>query len=584
MSEDDSNPKSKTSFPTAIWTVPNRTKADPPPPNTFELGLVMAGAVSAGAYTAGVIDFLVEALDEWETAKADGRDDAPKHTVRVPVMAGTSAGGMTTAILAAWSHRKFPHVRETESHSEATGNPFFDAWVNRIDISHLLIPKERAPKEPPISLLNGDILEDIVSATLDDAGKAPKAPRAWFAQTTRVILTATNLRGIPYWEQIRGPSADGYGMNNGRDYQTFALAPPASQADFFDDEIPLLTGAIGSNLTTWGTMGDWARATGAFPMALPPVSLTHKPKDLYYRVVERDDETPGHYIAARPFSKNPDANDPHFLAVDGGVLNNEPLNLARQVLAGGDGRNPRKGDEANRATLLIDPFPAFEANPPPDEKAGALWTVAGALLGTWKGSSRFSPEDLMLSRHDEVYSRFQIAPVRGGEDGLGPLASGLMGGFSGFLHREYRRHDYLLGRRNAQRMLTQHLVLPETNPLFKRPDGKIDPAIVPYAVHFKDDPKTYYPIIPVLIGSPLSVEEPRPAWPAMNLVNVDAVARNLAKRVDVVARRSLKSASLSRVVRFLVTVLGLGLLKTKVREGVRDYLAKTLKDGNLRDL
>jgi hypothetical protein len=26
---------------------------------TFEIGLVMAGAISAGAYTAGVIDFLI---------------------------------------------------------------------------------------------------------------------------------------------------------------------------------------------------------------------------------------------------------------------------------------------------------------------------------------------------------------------------------------------------------------------------------------------------------------------------------------------------------------------------------------------
>jgi hypothetical protein len=31
----------------------------------FEIGLVMAGAVSAGAYTAGVVDFLIQALDQW---------------------------------------------------------------------------------------------------------------------------------------------------------------------------------------------------------------------------------------------------------------------------------------------------------------------------------------------------------------------------------------------------------------------------------------------------------------------------------------------------------------------------------------
>ena len=36
---------------------------------TFEIGLVMAGAVSAGAYTAGVVDFLIEALDEYKCCK-----------------------------------------------------------------------------------------------------------------------------------------------------------------------------------------------------------------------------------------------------------------------------------------------------------------------------------------------------------------------------------------------------------------------------------------------------------------------------------------------------------------------------------
>ena len=38
----------------------------------FNIGLAMAGAASAGAYTAGVFDFLVEALNEWQKAKVRG--------------------------------------------------------------------------------------------------------------------------------------------------------------------------------------------------------------------------------------------------------------------------------------------------------------------------------------------------------------------------------------------------------------------------------------------------------------------------------------------------------------------------------
>lgn len=47
-----------------------------------------------------------------------------------------------------------------------------------------------------------------------------------------------------------------------------------------------------------------------------------------------------------------------FLAVDGGVIDNEPLELARRFLSGGPKkRNERAGKLADKAVLLIDPFP-----------------------------------------------------------------------------------------------------------------------------------------------------------------------------------------------------------------------------------
>ena len=83
---------------------------------TFELGLVMAGAISAGAYTGGVIDFLIEALDSWEAAQAAAEDGSgpvvPRHNVEIKVMAGTSAGGMTTAIAGAALGGDIEPVRE----------------------------------------------------------------------------------------------------------------------------------------------------------------------------------------------------------------------------------------------------------------------------------------------------------------------------------------------------------------------------------------------------------------------------------------------------------------------------------------
>lgn len=37
---------------------------------TFHLGLCMAGSITAGAYTAGVMDYLIEALEEWQKVKS----------------------------------------------------------------------------------------------------------------------------------------------------------------------------------------------------------------------------------------------------------------------------------------------------------------------------------------------------------------------------------------------------------------------------------------------------------------------------------------------------------------------------------
>ena len=52
----------------------NRWFIDAPtvPDGTFEFALVLGGTVSAGAYTAGAVDFLIEALDCFTAAKARG--------------------------------------------------------------------------------------------------------------------------------------------------------------------------------------------------------------------------------------------------------------------------------------------------------------------------------------------------------------------------------------------------------------------------------------------------------------------------------------------------------------------------------
>src|SRR5215469_1534325 len=105
----------------------------------FHLGINMAGAVSAGAYTAGVLDFLMEALEEWYAAKASGGAAVPRHDISLDVFSGASAGGMCAAISAAMVHSSFEHIRNPENRTvRDTTNKFYESWVNRIDIEPLL--------------------------------------------------------------------------------------------------------------------------------------------------------------------------------------------------------------------------------------------------------------------------------------------------------------------------------------------------------------------------------------------------------------------------------------------------------------
>src|SRR3954464_1355832 len=120
----------------------NSSSQRPPMSEEFEVGFVMAGAVSAGAYSAGVMDFITEALDAYEIARTTGRTaegevwDGPTHTVRVPVIAGASAGGMTAAITSLCWFTDLTHVGPGEPPGPES-NRLYASWVDEIDIDPL---------------------------------------------------------------------------------------------------------------------------------------------------------------------------------------------------------------------------------------------------------------------------------------------------------------------------------------------------------------------------------------------------------------------------------------------------------------
>lgn len=542
-----------------------------PPPGTFELGLCMAGAVSAGAYTAGVLDLLVEALDAFEAEKARRRaaGDAPLHEVRLSVLGGASAGGMCAALGAVFLDAGFPHVTPGAGADAKAANPLYDAWVRRIDMRHLLGVDDLAGGELR-SALDCTVLDEIVEALFDQRGSMPSVQRSWLADRLAVVLTLANLRGVPYALKFGGEGFAHF-MWRHADYMRFrvpkGLDAAAGASGMPDETVLDRTRPRGDPLRE--LFKAVALGTGAFPVALRPRVIRRPRGDYEFRALlhprsplaeEPDapvDPLPIWAEECRP-DWEPDAPDQYaMLCVDGGTMDNEPLELVRRALAGWNGRNRRRGSEANRAVLLVDPFPNKD-QPGAREEAGLLKAVV-PLFDALVRNARFKAEDLALAASPDSYSRFLIAPSRGATwRAPGAIASGYLGGFMGFLSEAYRHHDFMLGRRNARSFLRRHLVLPMDNALFQ--DGRwSDADRGRYLIRRTPDGlEDHLPIIP-LFGRPAprpdaaedDAVEPMPRWPAgaFQAKDVEEPIRRRAYRVAGLVYDQFVVGTLDRIAR-----------------------------------
>ncbi len=492
----------------------NRWFIDAPtvPDGTFEFALVLGGTVSAGAYTAGAVDFLIEALDCFTAAKARG--DGPRHDVVLKLITGTSGGGVNAAIAARALAYDFPHVEQaTPASAQHTGNPFYDVWINTLRLDRFLDPSD--VKGNVKSLLNGAAIDDGAAQIVAFSPGASRA-RPWVAAPLRAILTVTSLRGVPYLTDLGNKLGQTYVDH--ADYARFAFVYPGQQlGDPRPDEQTLCFGAEHlPQATSWDEFSQFARATAAFPAGFPARALT-RPTDHYrYRVVAYP-SGPGSattYIVRVPDWNSmvpsgaadvPDNWD--FLAVDGGATDNEPIALARAALAGLLNRNPRDPAKANRAVWLIDPFAGRAALGPQGQ--APFPSELGAIVTTLTQQTRYDSADLLMATDPNVFSRFMLSPARGELTGGDAIASGGVGAFIGFACPAFMRFDYLLGRANCQKFLREEFVLSGANPLFNN-------WTADQRARFRtSDPEELLPIVPLLDSA--AVSKALDPWPAGKL-------------------------------------------------------------------
>lgn len=449
------------------------------PDGTFRIGLCMAGAVSAGAYTAGVVDFLNEALAEWEQRKLTDASNTPSHKVQIPVIGGASAGGMTGVILASALYGRLDPVYHTDD-APALGakrNRLFSSWVELVtpDMFPVMLNPRDIEREGTTSLLNADFILQIANRSI--VVDADWVERPWFPRHLKIFTTLTNLEGFNYAINF-GSNDRSNGLYHVRihnDYACFVLNKALSDYGH-DGWIPL---DFRNNVNTT-IARDAAMGTGAFPVGLRVRSLSRP-----FRYV-RDNPWLNEYLKDDP---RPDDALYGSWNVDGGVINNEPFDKVRGELLGldggpGDATRIRRQEEYNtfdRTVLMVDPFPSSLED---FEFKKELIPAIGSTLGAMLSQLRTKPKALFDAMSSNQAGQFLIAPsrtlpievARDPENptkglhvvGASAIACGALGGFGGFLEREFRVHDYFLGRANCERFLREHFTVPfdTTNRIF----------------------------------------------------------------------------------------------------------------------
>jgi hypothetical protein len=601
--------------------------------DTFVIGITMAGAVSAGAYTAGVLDFLMEALSEWERAKLEA--DVPRHKVCLAAISGTSAGGVCAPLLcAALASGEAPgilrpgltyaadepalHAKRGDSLPVRVFLPrLYTAWVTspalaapdgRIDF---LGDQDMKDGGPVLSALNAAMLESIGNTALFDKSEGQKRPPlSYVSQRLHLFTTLGNVTGIPYKIEFEGEPGSAHGMllHADRIHSVVqGLGASALESIWASQEAPHLTvdpGLLfqGAPETNWAEVLLAALATCAFPLGMRARILKHKAhlwdKRLWPMLEgydPKDFANSGAYPSMRPnwpaaISGNASA-DLEFVNVDGGVANNEPFEYARwSIMAKPGDANPADADEADRAVLMIDPFPegpTFSAlsqgKLSDDDRPDRLIAILKSLPGLLLDQARFKTTELVEAANPKKFSRFLISPSGPADSnntndfsgGARAMACGGLGGFGGFVSEVYRAYDFQLGRRNCQRFLSKHFALPDSNKLIKASwQGKETTA-----GWFKtpDSPmngKQWCQIIP-LTGT-AAEEVPLPAWPKAKPAEIAEVRRRIGGRADKVVSRLLDEQFKS----FTKYALKLGwtMLGGKAKSAIGDAVENGLKN------
>jgi hypothetical protein len=370
---------------------------------TFRIGINMAGAISAGAYTAGVLDFLIQALDEWEAAKSRS-EPVPRHKVSIDVLSGASAGGMSAAIAIVALHEQFPPIVESACEVKKSQNKLYRSWVRDIDIEALLGTQDLRDGKEVVSLLDSTPIPEIAGDVIGQRNFTRR--RSYVSNNLELFIALTNLRGVPYSVNSSNEGSFEEHIAYFADQIQFEIVGKEGDSPQSELAKPL---PLSGGDSQWQLLRRAAVATGAFPIALAPGVLDRDRLDYDHRWwTVRSDEPKKDEPKMTGLGDQPNPEDyscrceeekqipPAWgsgaadtvttVNVDGGATNNDPFEIARKYLASLPPRhgshNPRNPLLAEKAVITIAPLPSEKTFDPQYNAANEeqLFPVVGHWL------------------------------------------------------------------------------------------------------------------------------------------------------------------------------------------------------------
>lgn len=547
-------------------------------PGKFHLGICMAGAVSAGAYTAGVMDYLLEALEAYE--KVRGQPGIPKHKVEIPVLGGASAGGMTAIITAAALQQEMypidkPGADLLEEHKD---HILYHSWVDLTgrDMFAKMLETDDI-RESVVSALNCGFIDEVAYRVLKpkDLEKIVWKPLpSFFPRKLKVFTTLSNLGGFTYNVNFNAQgSKRPYYMQVHQDYACFELTAEHPAQNKTSGWMPL-------NIQT-GTNADIAidaaMATGAFPVGFKARKVT-RPKD----IVNNNPLFDKKMLEAIQINTDPYQS----LNIDGGMINNEPFDKVRDVLSEACGQSDpelyNNYNTFNSTVLMIAPFPGSK---PVDIKIiDRLMHVIGLTLSAMISQMRSKAAQVVDAMNENCAGQYLIDPSREFRKADGTkihvqgekaIASSALGGFSGFLNKEFRVHDYFLGRYNCKIFLRDYFTIPDSakneNPIFKAGYEGID------ADKYRSQVDRNWQIIPIVddvdYTFPQLTFSSGSNWPVLNWAVISKFNSALKRRVQAIILNLVKYKPVHKFFLWIGTrILLRGMIAKAVLGTIKDEL------------